>query len=97
LSWAAQRFVLDVVDPVFLAITSRGRSARNKEISCQINSREKICVANKGGDAHASFLASERLRTREGQMKEHKQEENRMRDNLARKRDITLEKKVTDF
>lgn len=49
-------FVLDVVDPVFLAITSRGRGARNKEISCQINSQEKICVANKGGDAHAPFL-----------------------------------------
>lgn len=65
MSWTAQRFVFDVVDPVFLAITSRGRSARNKEISCQINSQEKICVANKGSDAHALFLVSDRLGTRE--------------------------------
>lgn len=75
MSWTAQRFVLDVVDPVFLAITSRGRSARNKEISCQINSREKICVANKGGDAHASYLASKRLRTRVRERKMEKRKD----------------------
>lgn len=85
MSWTAQRFVLDVVDPVFLAITSRGRSARNKEISCQINSQEKICVANKGGDAHVSFLASDRLRTRK-----------RKRGERRRKADVDRELNTRD-